>query len=195
MTDPTPPERIWVNQIERFEGEPKIKTWIEQGQFSDALYEGRGWVLYVPEAKLDELRAELEQRTVQLAGCATAALGIGEVASKGDYGWSQAYQDVLELRAEATRLRENLRGVEGSKRKSERLRGQRDEARTQAHDLAEALRQIEQKLAGKQGANRAEEIFNDALERDGHSEEIGISNACNTAREALARYDAAPKRD
>lgn len=49
--------------------------------------------------------SEVEQLHVQLAGCSTAALGWNkEPAREGDYGWSRAYQDVLELRAKYERL-------------------------------------------------------------------------------------------
>jgi hypothetical protein len=40
-----------------------------------------------------------EQLTVQLAGCDAAALGATkQPAKRGDWGWSPAYQSVLELR-------------------------------------------------------------------------------------------------
>ena len=44
---------------------------------------------------------EVEQLRVQLAGCLTAAEGHmrgNNRASQGDYGWTPAYQAVLELR-------------------------------------------------------------------------------------------------
>lgn len=55
---------------------------------------------------LRSLKAELEQCRVQLAGCGVAALGYNDKPAKqGDYGWSQSYQDVLNLRAELERAR------------------------------------------------------------------------------------------
>lgn len=41
---------------------------------------------------------ELEQVRVQLAGCLTAAEGARQSVYIGDYGWSPAYQAVIELR-------------------------------------------------------------------------------------------------
>jgi hypothetical protein len=51
--------------------------------------------------KNERLRTEVDQRDVQLAGCSVAAMGgTSETvrAKQGDYGWSVAYQDVLNLR-------------------------------------------------------------------------------------------------
>ena len=56
-------------------------------------------------AMLAIMRGEVEQFQTQLGGCSVAALGWNkEPAKKGDYGWSVAYQDVLDLRAKYERL-------------------------------------------------------------------------------------------
>jgi len=45
------------------------------------------------------------QRVVQLAGCDVAALGATHrPAKKGDYGWSPAYQHILDLRQKFDKL-------------------------------------------------------------------------------------------
>ena len=41
---------------------------------------------------------EADQLRVQLAGCSMAAIGGSPTIERGSYGWSPAYQDVLNLR-------------------------------------------------------------------------------------------------
>lgn len=51
------------------------------------------------QKEIRRLKDEVEQLTVQLAGCLVAADGgTKDPAKKGSYGWSPAYQAVLDLR-------------------------------------------------------------------------------------------------
>lgn len=52
----------------------------------------------IPVSEAEALREEVNQLRVQLAGCLAAAEGWGQQCVVGDYGWSPAYQAVIELR-------------------------------------------------------------------------------------------------
>jgi type II secretory pathway pseudopilin PulG len=56
------------------------------------------------------LRNQIERLQVQLAGCLAAAEGATkDVAKCGDYGWSPAYQAVVNLRRQADELKDKSR--------------------------------------------------------------------------------------
>lgn len=58
----------------------------------------------VVELPDDAIAAEEDERLVQLGRCLCAARGIGVELTKGEFGWSYAYQVTLELRRERDRL-------------------------------------------------------------------------------------------
>ena len=63
------------------------------------------------QRQLREANRQVEQLQVQIAGCLTAAEGATDpeqVAKRGDYGWSEAYEQTLQLRRHRDRLRGHL---------------------------------------------------------------------------------------
>jgi hypothetical protein len=66
-------------------------------------------VLREREEQLAAANSEVEQLQVQLAGCGVAALGgTKDPSVKGQYGWSPAYQDTLDLRLRCDAAEEQL---------------------------------------------------------------------------------------
>lgn len=100
----------------------------------------RAWKPGAPE----DLRDEVEQLRVQLTGCGIAALGGKfEYATEGSYGWSQAYQDVLELRQAYDRLKRQTRGHTDNPRPAEppgspTVKGSEDQPRRECWALYDA---------------------------------------------------------
>ncbi len=66
------------------------------------------------QKELNGLNAEIEQLQVQLAGCGVAALGgTLDAAKEGDYGWSSAYQDCLNLRLRLEEMESDFAPAKG----------------------------------------------------------------------------------
>lgn len=65
-------------------------------------------------SETEDLREEVEQLRVQLAGCLTAAEGCGQQCCTDDYGWSPAYQAVIELRKLYEKAAEQVRALDAS---------------------------------------------------------------------------------
>jgi len=65
-------------------------------------------------ARVEDLEGEVEQLRTQLAGCSVAALGgTLNPARLGQYGWSPAYQDVLDLRLRVDDLKSGVAEANG----------------------------------------------------------------------------------
>jgi hypothetical protein len=79
------------------------------------------WLMHQRDGLSRQLReAEdlAEQLRTQLAGCLTAAEGATNpehVANRGDYGWSLAYEQTLQLHREYDQLRHRLELIEAPK--------------------------------------------------------------------------------
>lgn len=75
---------------------------------------------------------KIKQLEVQLAGCSVAALGCVKYADKigpGDYGWSPAFKDVLELREKYDELvKQSEATIKKQDEFMDRLKGALDEA-------------------------------------------------------------------
>lgn len=66
------------------------------------------------KALIKEMTDEIEQLRVQLAGCGVAALGYAKGKNdckKGDYGWSQSFEDVKNLWNKYIVLTKKLKGA------------------------------------------------------------------------------------
>jgi len=93
-----PNKNVGCNCVELEQARARAESDAEVSEYWGGMAIDNGKLLVAAEA-------ELEQARVQLAGCLTAAEGaIREPAKQGDYGWSLAYQRVLELRAKITEL-------------------------------------------------------------------------------------------
>lgn len=77
-------------------------------EFEEALDEAKS----KQEEVIAEKDKEIEQLRVQLAGCGVAALGYAKDKNdckKGDYGWSQSFQDVKDLYKKYLTLESSLK--------------------------------------------------------------------------------------
>ena len=105
------------------------------------------------QAENAELLTDLDRERTQHAGCLTAAEGATSpehVASRGDYGWSLAYQKTLDLRRKYDALEARATAAEGER---DRLRD--ENARLRGLLPAETLDEFARRVAALQKAAAA----------------------------------------
>jgi len=108
----------WI-QDDRDAAEAKVESLAAEVEYLRRMWSETGTIaahrvgeIMKARAEVRGLRDDIEKMTVQMAGISTAArggTGCEVAAVKGQYGWSPAYQDVLELRIKYERLEEDWR--------------------------------------------------------------------------------------
>jgi len=106
---------FWIGVPFRVEG---METCPKCGSnAADLMGQRRTWVsttsCYCCAEDASGLREECERLRVQLAGCSVAALVAGPPAEQGSYGWSPAYQDVVDLRKRYEGAMARLNAIRG----------------------------------------------------------------------------------
>jgi hypothetical protein len=167
----------------------QMQNWDSENRPSDA----RSYVAEVQslESHCDELRAENERLTVQLAGCSVAAEGgTKDPATRDQWGWSPAYQEVLDLRIkydastqEVTTLRAKLHDAYRELYDALRARDLAREASNRDLEAKRAAeREYENERRGKENMKAQYENVIDQL-----SEQVCVESAGYTQlRAALA---------
>lgn len=146
------------------------------------------------EQECDQLKAELEQTRVQLAGCGVAAMCntrksmTEQLCKPGDYGYSASYQDVLnsvnreiEMREERDRLKGELEEAQQSKLKIgvelDKWRNRAVANRANCQDLEHQLAEVKGELETTQLHLMEEETTRKIWEQDCKKAESQLAEA------------------